>query len=90
MGPVLRWCTRHCSCVNAHLLCCCYLTMLATRMCPSCCATGRFTYPYCLPATPAGEWRASIEDSHPPSPARDAALATHDKEVDTIAQALTK
>lgn len=48
------------------------------------------TYPCRLPATPAAEWRASIEDSHPPSPARDAALATHDKEVDTITRALGK
>ena len=36
----------------------------------------------------AGEWRASIEESHVDSPAREALLATHDREVGIITQVI--
>ena len=36
----------------------------------------------------AGEWRASIEESHVDSPAREALLATHDREVGIIKQVI--
>ncbi len=39
---------------------------------------------------PADEWASSIEESHPPSDARTAALQVHYAEVDNIRRALSR